>query len=570
MPTIEIFQDRIYIRSELSERELIKQVPGSRWDKEQSMWHVPLAWGSCIALRQIFGQFLTMGDDLREWAVQMRAYKIDPAMALRPAMEAPELMASEPDLYPFQRVGVRFLETAQHALIADDMGSGKTIQIIRALARMKAYPALVVCPNSMKLVWEEEIHKWDPDRTTSVIGGTAAKRKKAIKYEADYYIVNWESLRLHTNLAPYGSLALTDREKEPKELNEIEWAAVVADEAHRAKDAKSKQTRALWAVSRVAAIRFAATGTPIESHPGELWSVMNFVSPDNFPVKTKYVERYCHQTFNPFGGMEIEGLRADTAAEFHAIVDPIMIRRPKDMILPQLPEKMETVRWIPMSTKQEKAYRQMQETMIAELADDTVTVALNPLQQFVRLSQFASSYAGLEDDKVRLELPSNKVEAFVELLEEAGTEPVVAFAESKQLINLAAAVIDKLGISVGLITGDTTPDQRQAYIRDFQAGNLRVMLCTSAGAEGITLTAARILVFLQRFWSSIKNAQAADRVHRIGQDRGVDIITFASIGTVDEHREKVLRGKGVALEEILQDDEIRQEMLAWGGKKKRK
>lgn len=570
MPTIEIFQDRIYIRSELSERELIKQVPGSRWDKEQSMWHVPLAWGSCIALRQIFGQFLTMGDDLREWAIQMRAYKIDPAMALRPAMEAPELMASEPDLYPFQRVGVRFLETAQHALIADDMGSGKTIQIIRALARMKAYPALVVCPNSMKLVWEEEIHKWDPDRTTSVIGGTAAKRKKAIKYEADYYIVNWESLRLHTNLAPYGSLALTDREKEPKELNGIEWAAVVADEAHRAKDAKSKQTRALWAVSRVAAVRFAATGTPIESHPGELWSVMNFVSPDNFPVKTKYVERYCHQTFNPFGGMEIEGLRADTAAEFHAIVDPMMIRRPKDMILPQLPEKMETVRWIPMSTKQEKAYRQMQETMIAELADDTVTVALNPLQQFVRLSQFASSYAGLEEDKVRLELPSNKVEAFVELLEEAGTEPVVAFAESKQLINLAAAVIDKLGISVGLITGDTTPDQRQAYIRDFQAGNLRVMLCTSAGAEGITLTAARILVFLQRFWSSIKNAQAADRVHRIGQERGVDIITFASIGTVDEHREKVLKDKGVALEEILQDETVRQEMLAWGGKKKRK
>ncbi len=570
MPTIEIFQDRIYIRSELSERELIKQVPGTRWDKEQSMWHAPLSWGTCIALRQIFGQFLTMGDELREWATQIRAYKIDPAMALRPAMEAPELMASEPDLYPFQRVGVRFLETAQHALIADDMGSGKTIQIIRALARLKAYPVLVVCPNSMKLVWEEEIQKWDPDRTTSVIGGTASQRKKAIKYEADYYIVNWESLRLHTNLAPYGSLALTDKEKESKELNEIEWAAVVADEAHRAKDAKSKQTRALWAVSRQTKIRFAATGTPIESHPGELWSVMNFVSPDNFPVKTKYVERYCHQTFNPFGGMEIEGLRADTAAEFHAIVDPIMIRRPKDMILPQLPEKMETVRWIPMSTKQEKAYRQMQETMIAELADDTVTVALNPLAQFIRLSQFASSYAGLEGDKVRLELPSNKVEAFVELLEEAGTEPVVAFAESKQLINLAASVIDKLGISIGLITGDTTPDQRQAYIRDFQEGNLRVMLCTSAGAEGITLTAARILVFLQRFWSSIKNAQAADRVHRIGQERGVDIITFASIGTVDEHREKVLKDKGVALEEILQDDSIRQEMLRWGSKKRRK
>ncbi len=570
MPTVEIYQERIYIRSELAERDLIKQIPGSRWDKDQSMWHVPLAWGSCIALRQIFGQFLTIGDELKGWATEMRTYQIDPAMALRPAMEVPDLMASEPKLYPFQRVGVRFLETAQQALLADDMGSGKTIMMIRALYRLEASPVLVICPNSMKLTWEEEFHDWAEEMRVSVIGGTAAQRRKAIAAEADVFVINWESLRLHTNLAPYGSMALTDKEKEPKELNEIKWKAVVADEAHRAKDPKSKQTRALWAVSRVAQYRFAATGTPIESHPGELWSVMNFVSPDNFPVKTKYIERYCHQTFNPFGGMDIDGLRADTTAEFHAIVDPIMIRRPKDVILPQLPEKMESVRWIPMSTKQAKAYRQMQDLMIAELADDTVTLALNPLQQFVRLSQFASSYAGVEDDKVRLELPSNKVDAFVELLEEAGTEPVVAFAESKQLINLTASVLDKKGISFGLITGDTTTDQRQAYMRDFQAGQVRVMLCTSAGAEGITLTAARILVFLQRFWSSIKNAQAADRVHRIGQDRGVEIITFASIDTVDEHREKVLKTKGEALQEILQDDEIRMEMLQWGGKKKRK
>ena len=101
MPQIEIYLERIYIRSELSERELIKQVPGSRWDKDQSMWHVPLAWGSCVALRSIFGQHLTMGTELREWAKALRAEKIDPALALRPAMEAPELMAAEPALDPF-------------------------------------------------------------------------------------------------------------------------------------------------------------------------------------------------------------------------------------------------------------------------------------------------------------------------------------------------------------------------------------------------------------------------------------------------------------------------------------
>lgn len=573
MPHIDIYQGRIYIRSELSERDLIKQVPGTRWDKDESMWHAPLSWSACIALRAVFGSFLTLGEDLREWAKQMRAYKIDPAMALRPAMEAPELMASEPALYPFQRVGVRFLETAGSALLADDMGSGKTIQLIRALYRLEATPVLVICPNSMKLTWKEEFHSWAEEMKVSVIGGSAAQRRKAIAVEADVYVINWESLRLHSNLAPYGSMALTGKEKEPKELNEIEWAAVIADEAHRAKDPTSKQTRALWAVSRGAKFRFAATGTPIESHPGELWSIMNFVSPDNFPVKTKYVERYCHQIFNRFGGMEIKGLQADTMEEFHKIVDPMVLRRPKDVILPQLPEKIENVRYIPMSAKQEKAYRQMQKTMIAEVADDEVTYALNPLQQFIRLSQFASSFAEIErdelqqKDRLRLTAPSNKVDAFLELLDEAVDEPVVAFAESKQLINLAAAVIDKKGISVGLITGDTSTDQRQAYMREFQEGRLRVMLCTSAGAEGITLTAARILVFLQRFWSSIKNQQATDRIHRIGQERGVEIITFASIGTVDEHRERVLGDKREAIQEVLKDEIIRAEMLKWGIKR---
>jgi SNF2 family DNA or RNA helicase len=94
------------------------------------------------------------------------------------------------------------------------------------------------------------------------------------------------------------------------------------------------------------------------------------------------------------------------------------------------------------------------------------------------------------------------------------------------------------------------------------------VLCTAAGAEGITLTSARILVFLQQFWSSIKNKQAADRVHRIGQERGVEIITFASRGTVDEYRLQKMNDKEVALHEILRDDEVRIEMLGWGKKKR--
>ena len=556
---------RIYINSHISDRDRIKLIPGSLFDPSVEQWHLPVSWAAAVGLRGVFGLELQVGPHLNNWAAQYIERVVSPALHLRPAMEVPDLMESEHLLYPFQRVGVRFLETVGSALLADDMGSGKTIQIIRAIARMQpmSRPVLIVCPNSMKFTWRDEILKWS-DMIPIVIDGTAAKRKKQIESGADVFIINWESLRLHSKLAPYGSLSLTETEKTPKELNERVWGTVVADEGHRAKDPKSKQTRALWAVAEGANYRIAATGTPIESHPGELWSIMRFVSPDNFPGKTKYVDRYCMQSYNPFGGMDITGLQPEHADEFHRIVDHLVLRRPKDVILPQLPPKVETVRYIPFTGKQATAYKQMKKDMVAEIGDGEVTMALNPLQKFIRLAQFASSYAELDNGKPMLAMPSNKIDAFMDLMEEAGHEQVVAFAESKQLIRLTAQQLERQGYRYGMITSDTTPDQRAAYVREFQEGRLQVMLCTSAGSEGITLTAARILVFLQRFWSSITNQQAADRVHRIGQERGVEIITFATIGTVDEGREKSMKDKSQSLQEILQDDALRQQILGWG------
>jgi SNF2 family DNA or RNA helicase len=225
---------------------------------------------------------------------------------------------------------------------------------------------------------------------------------------------------------------------------------------------------------------------------------------------------------------------------------------------------------ISFTGKQKKAYDQMAKSMLAELDSGEVLAALNPLSQFIRLSQFASAYAELTADgdgvqRVKLSNPSNKVDAFMEIIEEAGGNSVVGFAESSQLINLVADKLTAAGVSHGLITGDYGVPERQAVMNQFQLGNIQVVLGTAAAAEGITLTAANILVFIQRFWSSIKNQQAADRIHRIGQTADkVEIITLVTKGTVDEHREEVLEQKGVALQEILQDEDVRREMLKWG------
>lgn len=567
MPAVEAVGDRIVIESQLREKELVKKVPGAKWNRKTEKWEAPLSWAAYCALHATFGSTLVVGEKLTTWVNGAIDNWIRPALDLRVQLEVPELMAVEPDLYPFQRVGAKFLSLVGRALITDDMGSGKSVQLARTLGILgdAAFPALVVCPNSMKFTWKAEIEKWIPGRTVSVVDGTAAVRRKALEAEADVYVINWEALRLHSRLAPFGSMSLSDKEKEPKELNRP-WGAVIADEAHRMKDAKSKQTRAMWAIGQEALFKFAATGTPIESNPGELWPIMHFVAPNEYPKKTAYVDRYCLESYSPFGGTEIVGLRPENAQEFSNILSPRMIRRPKDVILPQLPPKTRSIRWLTMGTKQAKAYRDMAKEMVAVLDGGTVS-ALDGLQQYNRLSQFASALASVnEEGKVKLTGPSNKVEALLEDLEAAPNEQFVVFAQSRQLIELAADELQKKNIPFGLITGGVSPEVRQLAMEKFQAGELRVMFGTAAAAEGITLTSSRFIIFLQRFDSSIKSKQAEDRVHRIGQERPVEIIDYLTEGTVEQGLIQKAEGKEITAQEILRDDDIRRAVLAHGVK----
>lgn len=568
MPFIDLVDDQIVIHSEYQERDRVKQVPGVRWDKDQRTWKVAVSWGACITLRGVFGASLEVGETLAAWAWQERERRVDPALSLRYELEFPGLLQQEPELYPFQRVGVRFLEIAQRALLADEMGTGKTIQLIRTIHRLNALPALIVCPNSMKYTWQREFARWAPSIPTVVIDGTAAKRRKQLAdEEALVVIINWEALRLHSRLAPYGSIALSDKEKEPKELNEVEWQAVVADEAHRAKDAAAKQTRALKAIAVEAPYRFAATGTPIANHPGELWSVMNFVAPEDFPRKTAYVDRYCQLSWNAFGGMDIVGLRPDTQPELEQFLLPRVIRRLKEVVLPQLPAKLPPqVRYTPMSTKQQKAYDQVADQMLAEL-DSGILIASTALARMTRLSQFASSYATItEAGEVKLASPSNKLDALDDLVEEAEGQPLVVFAMSRQLIELAEDRLRKRKVAFGSIHGNVDLPTRQESVEAFQQGRLQVILATTgAGGEGLTLTAANVVVFLQRPWSLIESKQAVDRLHRPGQEREVQVIDLVAPGTVEEYRLERLAAKEDRLQEVVQDEQTLREMLRYRG-----
>jgi SNF2 family DNA or RNA helicase len=569
----------IAIYAEWRFKELCKSLPGASWSAEEQIWRVPLSWTSCLALRSTFKDNLIIKDDLLAWANEEMVSRIKPSLDLR------ELESADGDeaLFPHQRAGVKFLATARRALLADEPGLGKTAQAIRALKELKndeeVFPILIVCPNTLKKNWAREFEMWWPGIRTQVIKGTSAKRKKQFATEADVYIINWESLRTHSRLSSYGSIALArcpecggmnekvslnKCEVHKRELNEIDFKAVVADEIHRSKDPKSKQSRALWAATGKADIRFALTGTPIANNVVDLWSILHWISPEDWPSKTKWIDRMVDTMLNAFGGMMVIGVKSHMSEEFYNTVNPRMRRMLKQRVLPFLPEIIRERRDIEMSTKQEKAYASMRDHMITLLESGDVLTAPSVLAQTTRLIQFANAYAEISVDEntgeetVKLSEPSCKVDSLMSDIESGdfGDDSVAVCAVSRQLIELLSARMTKANIKHGLITGKQDEEERQDAIDAFQRGDIKWILFTAqAGGVGVTLTAARRLIMLQRPWSLVDYKQALDRVHRIGSEihDSIVITDYVTEDSIEERVLHVLKNKAENFEEVVRD-----------------
>jgi SWI/SNF-related matrix-associated actin-dependent regulator 1 of chromatin subfamily A len=570
----------IVINAEWRLKELCKSIPGASWSTKENVWRIPVSWAGCLALRSTFKEELQIGEALTEWAKNEKLNRIDPSNILR---DVDIQESGDQDLFPHQRAGVEFLATARRALLADEPGLGKTAQAIRSLKRLHdsgedVFPALVICPNTLKKNWQREFDKWWPGVNVTVIDGSSVKRRAQFDQQSDVIVINWESLRTHSKLAPYGAIALArcvdckghDTRITPsrcevhvRELNLVDFKAVVADEIHRSKDPKSKQSRALWAATGEADIRFALTGTPIANNVIDLWPILHWLDPREWPSKTKWIDRMIDTMINAFGGMMVLGVKAHMEDEFYSAINPRMRRMLKSRVLPWLPEVMTERRDVEMGAKQAKAYKQMLDHMIVMLETGDSVMATNPLTQTLRLLQFASSYAEVSVDdtgqeKIILSDPSCKVDALMDDMKNGdfGDDSVAVCAVSRQLIEILSARMTKEGIEHGLITGAQDQDERQKSIDDFQSGKTKWILFTAqAGGVGVTLTTARRLVMLQRPWSLVDYKQALDRVHRIGSEIHdcVIITDYVTEGTVEERVIQALDTKSDNFEQIVRD-----------------
>lgn len=633
--TIEPEGDYIFLKSEPRFYDAIRALPGANFKAARQGFRMPLSWASCLQIKNTLKDDLVPDPDLTEWLRKEYSDRVYPAMLLRDITELPE-GEGDPDLFPHQRAGVKFLSTARRALLADEPGLGKTAQAIRAMTELvrqgvPTFPAMVVCPNTLKPNWKREIDKWWPGLRVHIIGGTPVERKKQFeKFRGNpdttqcpihgnpppveepktksrakkkapatpectcpghIMIINWENLKNHSRLEWHGGVALKKCEEHggadpkvtpakcevhEKELNTFKFNTVIADEIHRAKNPKSIQTRAFWAATGDAENRFALTGTPQSGNVSDLWAIMHWVSPEEWPAKSKWQDRTVVTQVNAFGGTMVLGLQPLRMQEFFDILNPRMRRMLKKVVLPFLPPILHQTRIVEMSAKQKNAYKQMEENMIAEV-DGGHLLVKTPLTRAKRLQQFATAYAELHEDgvneqgipkqKVKLSEPSSTAEAIANDIIEGdfGTQSIAVMAVSSQLLELISARLTKAKIPHGMITGDYTIDMRQNAIDAFQAGNTKVILYTAqAGGVGVTLTAASVLLRAEIPFSFIDYLQANDRVHRIGSEihDSILIVDYFAKDTVQYKVFEAIERKGMNFEEVVRDQDQLAKLLA--------
>lgn len=588
------------VKTTWNDKELIQSIPGAKWDANASIWRTPATWASLVTLRGVFHDRLTLGPGAHEKGWDIRQSRVDPALLKRAEIE-PDPFDDTPlltALYPFQAAGVQFMRVAESGLLGDEMGTGKTIQIlglINALHKTNdALPALIICPNSVKHQWVEAIDRWLPALRGYAVDGSAQGRRKVLEKARNdpraIVIMNIESVRLFSRLAPYGSIKLKRcRECDPKfgdeelkssrcdvhlkELNKIPFKFVALDEAHRVKEPKAQQTRAIWYVGHQPGVktRWAMTGTPVANHPGDLWSIMHFTNPEEFPTRGKFLDRFCLSAWNAQGTMDIVGIQPDRREEFFRLLDPRFRRTLKATVLPQLPPKVRHVRYAPMSPTQRRMYNELSASLVTRTPDGQLLLALGQLAATTRLMQLASSSLKVEkpdpDDpktwNVFMVDPSPKLDVLEEVLDEIGVTkrhyegpPVLVAAEHLQLLKLAVTRVEKHGVKYGVISGEIAPVDRQRVLADLAANRIRILFFTSkAGGVGLNMTAADTLINLQRSWSLVDEVQKENRNHRIGSEihdsiRIIDIVTSDTIETDQIER---LYEKFARLEEITRD-----------------
>jgi superfamily II DNA or RNA helicase len=435
------------------------------------------------------------------------------------AVETPRLSATmEARLRPYQKAGVAWMARLGHwgagALLADEMGLGKTVQTLAVLVhRAPSGPALVVAPTSVVANWVDEARRFAPELAVRVYRGP--ERAAALR-----------------DLGP-GDLLVTSyaiATMDAAALGGIAFGSLVLDEAQAVKNATTERAKALRELR--AAWRLGVTGTPMENHLGEIWSLLRVISPGLLGSWEQFRGRYA---------VPIEKFGDDARRRaLAALLRPFMLRRTKAEVARELPARTEIVRMVRLSPEEQALYEQFRRATLDELAEakknperDAGDLRFVLLAALTRLRQLCCHPRLVYP---RTNAGSAKAAYLVELLSELreGGHRALVFSQFRSFLDLLAPRLRQHGFRVLVLDGTTPPEARETRIAEFQRGETDAFLISlKAGGFGLNLTAADTVIHLDPWWNPAVEDQATARAHRIGQRKPVTAVRLVARDTIE-------------------------------------
>jgi SNF2 family DNA or RNA helicase len=430
----------------------------------------------------------------------------------------------------FQSDAITYAEDhGRRVLIADEMGLGKTITAIGALHKWGSFPAIVVCPATLKKNWEVEIQKWLPSRTVHVLN----KRTDPVPIGPDIYVVNYELLRAdrRKNLPQYRRAFIP--QGICAGLLEIDPQALIVDESHYCKSETAKRTYAVESLSQRIKTVLLLSGTPVVNRPSELISQLRILGrlQENFRGKWAFAHRYCQAKKNRFG-WDITG--SSNTGELHRKLTGLcMIRRTKAEVLPELPEKTHNRVLVEISNR--RAYNSAESAFIAYVRKTKGDTAAWRASKAEALSKMSALRQLSGKGKVKA------VAAWAKRFPENG-ESLVLFAAHRETQQALAKEFE--GFCVTILGTDSKKKRHEAVEKFQNSEEPLIAVCSlKAASEGLTLTRSAHVAFAELGWTPKDLHQASDRTHRIGQKRPVTVWVITAECTIDEQIEAMVSKK---------------------------
>lgn len=432
------------------------------------------------------------------------------------------------NMRPYQVTGFKWLKSLDYygfgGVLADDMGLGKTVQTIAFLQSKleeKEGHFLIICPSSVVYNWQHEWLNFAPDTKTIIISGTKEERELKKQEALDNDIPIWIT-----------SYPLVQRDSDLYEDEVFE--TIILDESQTVKNSAAKTTQSVKKLK--AETKIALSGTPIENHLGELWSLFSIIQPGLFKNR------------KAFQAMDQERISTK--------IKPFILRRLKRDVLQDLPEKTETTEYIELSDNQKRLYQTQHAAIKQEIKTliDTESLNANRIKVLAGMTRLRQICCDPRLVMPHFEGASSKLERLMEYLEEARAngKRVVLFSQFTSMLKLIRERLDAIDVDYHYLDGQTKNEDRLHLTTRFNTGEKDLFLISlKAGGTGLNLTGGDTVILYDSWWNPAIEDQAADRVHRFGQKKSVQVIRFITTGTIEERINDLQEKKRELIDSVI-------------------